>query len=117
MLFFGGVLALVLAGFAGCHSAFVEATINNQGPSALRQVEVDYPSASFGVDDLAAHSQFHYRFKIQGSGPLKLQFTDAAGHVHNVDGPELRQGQEGSLGIVIDPAGDVSWKPAVTSPK
>jgi hypothetical protein len=99
---------------AGCHSRFVETTIDNQGAKPLQMIEVDYPSASFGVGNLAAGGQFHYRFKIQGSGPVKLQFTDAQGQVHNVDGPDLNEGQEGRLTIAIDPAGKVAWQPNLT---
>jgi len=114
---FLGVLGVCIAGSSGCHSAFVETTIDNQSASPVRLVEVDYPSASFGVNSIAAHSQFQYRFKIQGSGPLKIEFTDAANKVHDVDGPELNQGQEGALSIVIQPSGEVSWKPSFTTPQ
>ncbi|AXC14685.1 hypothetical protein ACPOL_5437 [Acidisarcina polymorpha] len=101
----------------GCHSHFVDTTIDNQGPSAIHLVEVDYPSASFGVGNLAANSQFHYRFKIQGSGALKIEFTDSHGQVHNVDGPELNQGQEGRLIIAVGPEGKVSWQPKLSAPQ
>jgi hypothetical protein len=109
---FGGILTLT-----GCHSAFVETTIDNQGPTPIRLVEVDYPSASFGVGALDPKSQFHYHFKIQGSGALKLEFTDVTGKVHEDDGPVLNQGQEGHLTIVIGPSGEVSWQPQLTSSK
>ena len=102
---------------SGCHSAFVETTIENHGPADIHLVEVDYPSASFGVGTLAANGKFHYRFKIQGSGPLKIEFTDAQGKVQTADGPELNQGQEGSLAIVIDPAAKVSWQPNLSKAK
>jgi len=102
---------------AGCHSAFVEATIDNQGKSPVRLVEVDYPNASFGVGNIAALSQFHYRFKVQGSGTVKIEFTDAAGKVHDSDGPPLNQGQEGRLSIVIQPTGEVVWRPELLPSK
>lgn len=106
--------ALFIVILGGCHSAFVEATIVNQGGTPVRLVEVDYPSASFGVGSIVAHSQFHYRFKIQGSGPLKIEFTDADGKLRNSDGPILSQGQEGTLSIVIQPGGEVGWHPSLT---
>ena len=49
---FLGVLNVCAAGSSGCHSAFVETTIDNQSASAVRLVEVDYPSASFGVSSI-----------------------------------------------------------------
>jgi hypothetical protein len=109
-----GVLSVCVAGSSGCHSAFVETTIDNQSASPVRLVEVDYPSASFGVSSIETHSKFRYRFKIQGSGPLKIEFTDADGKLHNSDGPILIQGQEGTLGIVIQPSDVVSWQPSLT---
>jgi hypothetical protein len=113
-----GLAALsVITLLAGCHSRFVETTIDNRSSTPLQLIEVDYPSASFGVGSLAANSQFHYHFKIQGSGPLKLEFTDAKGQVHNVDGPELNQGQEGSLTIAIGPDGKVNWQPDLKAPQ
>lgn len=109
-LTFSGALLLILALCAGCHSRFVDATIDNRGAKAIQMIEVDYPSASFGVGSLAPGAQFHYRFKIQGSGAIKLQFTDAQGSVHDLDGPELQEGQEGRLTISIDSAGKVKWQ-------
>jgi len=108
-------IALPLILLFGCHSSFVEVTIDNQSPTPLRLVEVDYPSASFGAEAIPANSKFNYRFKVQGSGPLKLEFTDAQGKLHDTDGPQLREGQEGRLIITIDSAGNVSWQPTLTS--
>jgi hypothetical protein len=110
-------LSAVAVLLAGCHSRYVEATIVNQSASALHLIEVDYPSASFGVGNLAPKSQFHYHFKIQGSGTLKLEYTDDQGQIHNLDGPQLDQGQEGSLVIAIDPSGKVAWKADLTRPQ
>jgi hypothetical protein len=110
-------LALLSWGLAGCHSAFVETTIYNEGQAPVRLIEVDYPSASFGTESIAGHSQFHYHFKIQGSGALNIEFTDSANKLHDADGPVLNQGQEGHLAIVIQPTNDVEWKPQLTESK
>jgi hypothetical protein len=112
----GMLLLTLLAGVAGCRSRFVEATIVNQGP-ALRVMEFDYPSASFGANVLAAGDKFHYRFKIQGSGPLSLQYEDGAGHNHSATGPNVDLGDQGSLLVTISPAGAVTWTPSLTNPK
>lgn len=105
------LLALVCFDFAGCRSAFVSATITNNSAAQVNLIEVDYPSASFGVGSLAAGAQFHYRFKILGSGPVKLQYTDVSGKEHTATGPDLQEGQQGSLRIDIDASGNVSWTP------
>lgn len=105
-----GLVALGLAGLGttGCHSAFVDAVVKNQTGAAVSLVEVDYPSASFGKETLAAGAEYHYRFKVQGDGPLKVLWTDAAMHDHTVVGPGLKEGDEGGFAIVIKPSG-VDW--------
>ena len=106
-----GLLGLAAAaGLTGCHSAFVNAQVVNHTGSRLRLIEVDYPSASFGTEDLQPGSVFRSRFKIQGSGGLKLTWTDAAEHEHSSKGPNLHEGQEGRLTIEIGPEG-VNWQP------
>ena len=94
----------------GCHSPYVVATVSNHTAQRIDLVEVDYPSASFGVQALAPGSDFHYRFKVLGSGDMKLIYTDDAHQSHSVNGPFLKEGAEGALGITITSAG-VSWLP------
>jgi hypothetical protein len=93
------VLGLLLA-LGGCRTPLVDTTIVNQGP-ALHVVEFDYPSASFGTDLIPAGGQYHYRFRIQESGPLTLHFEDNEGHDHTAAGPVVHQGQQGSLVVTI----------------
>ncbi len=101
----GAVLvSLSLCFLLGCHSNFVEATVTNATGQSIRLLEIDYPSASFGTQDLAAGADFHYRFKILGDGPAKLIWTDAQEKEHTVPGPALHEGQEGAMRIRIDPA-------------
>jgi hypothetical protein len=99
---------------AGCHSRFVEVTIVNQGP-ALHVMEFDYPSASFGANVLDSGAKYHYRFKIQGSGPVSLQYQDAAGQTRTSEGPKVDLGEEGSLLVNIDARGAVTWTPTLTN--
>ena len=87
--------------FTGCHSAYIAATISNHTSQPLSLVELDYPSASFGTEMLAPNQDFHYRFKILGSGPTTLLWTDAEHHDHKNSGPTLHEGDEGSLIIVF----------------
>jgi hypothetical protein len=101
---------------SGCRSHFVEVTIVNQGP-AVRLVEFDYPSASFGVNQLASGAKYNYRFKIQGNGPLSLAYVDGSGKTHTFPGPTVDQGEEGTLLVNVGSDGAVSWKPSLTKPK
>ena len=98
---------------SGCHSAYVEATVSNRTASPISLVEVDYPSASFGTQNLAPGADFHYRFKVLGSGPMKLLWTDNARKEHVEPGPGLKEDAEGSLAILITSTG-VEWHPAAT---
>lgn len=84
---------------AGCHSHYVQATITNSSKLPLNVVQLDYPSASFGTQLLKPGQTFHYRFKLLGSGPVKLTFIDANNGEHTQTGPHLDEGQEGALTI------------------
>jgi hypothetical protein len=96
----------------GCHSPYVNATVENKTGGAISPIEVDYPSASFGTETLAAGATFKYRFKVLGSGGTKVVWTDAAHQEHTVAGPSLHEGAEGTLSVVVLPAG-ASWTPAL----
>jgi len=105
-------LALGFAlGTAGCHSASINATLINATGTPISLIQVDYPSASFGVQTLQPGEHFAYRFAVQGSGPIKLDYTDAAHHDHKIIGPTLREGNDGALRIVLADDG-VHWDPA-----
>ena len=102
--------ASILLLATGCHSAFIDATLRNRTGQSISLVELDYPSASFGTQTLAPNQDFHYRFKVLGSGDLKLIYTDASRAEHNITGPHLNEGDEGSLTVTVAPAG-VQWSP------
>jgi hypothetical protein len=107
------ILAFALCGLflsiTGCHSPYVEATVSNRTAQTIELLEVDYPSASFGTQNLAAGADFHYRFKVLGSGNVSLTYTDSAHHDHKSDGPSLNEGAEGPLQITITST-NVDWQ-------
>lgn len=88
----------------------VDATVQNRSGTPVTLLEVDYPSASFGTQNLADGADFHYRLKVLGSGPLKLTWTDLAQHEHTSPGPALDEGSEGLLTVTIIDAADVRWQ-------
>jgi hypothetical protein len=110
---------LAIALFAGlltltaCHSPYVAATVSNRTPQTIELLEVDYPSASFGTQALAPGADFHYRFKVIGSGTMKLVYTDTAHKEHQATGPTLNEGAEGPLTILIMD-NRILWQPAPT---
>jgi hypothetical protein len=107
-----------LIAVAGCHSYHIETTVENRTGAAIQLLEVDYPSASFGADSLAANAVFHYRIQLRGSGPLKVLYTASDGspvqRQVQIDGPVLAERQEGSLQIVLLPAGKATFHPELT---
>jgi hypothetical protein len=106
-------LLTTLIATAGCHSPYVATTVSNRTSQPIELLEVDYPSASFGAQNLAPGTDFHYRFKVLGSGSMKLLYTDSTHHDHKSDGPFLKEGAEGPLAIIIADTG-VTWQPAPT---
>jgi hypothetical protein len=95
--------ALVVA--TGCHSYHVETTVENRTGGPIQLLEVDYPSASFGANSLAAGAV------LPLSHPVARQRA-AQGAVHGerraadqVEGPTLAERQEGRIEIVLLPGG------------
>jgi hypothetical protein len=111
---FLSILALAAAlALTGCHSAHIDATISNHTTGTLSLVEVDYPSASFGTQNLAPGQDFHYRFKVLGNGATSVLWTDSAHQDHKAPGPSLKESDEGTLTVTFNPTGPV-W--SFTSP-
>mgnify|MGYP001552878493 CR=1 FL=1 len=111
------IIALLpgLCALAGCHSNHIETTIENRTGAPVRLLEVDYPSASFGTDSLAAGASYHYRFKVLDSGPIKLQYTGPDEHQFQITGPQLDEHQDGRIEIVLLPGGKAEFHPQLTS--
>jgi hypothetical protein len=103
---------------SACHSPYVETTITNRTGAAVSLIEVDYPDASFGTQQIAVGETFHYRFKILGPtpGPVKISFTTPDRKVHTATGPTLNPGQQGTLSVSLDADGHVEWASGL-SPK
>jgi hypothetical protein len=93
----------------GCRSPYVEATVTNHTNQSIDLIEVDYPSASFGTQSMVPGSSFHYRFKVLGSGDVKLTYTTSTFRDKTSKGPTLKEGDEGQLQIAIAPDG-VHWQ-------
>lgn len=108
------VLSLVLS---GCHSPYIETDIVNHSGSPARLIEVDYPDASFGTQQLPDGTAYHYHFKILGEtpGPVSITFTGPDNKVHTATGPVLHPGQQGTLTITLESEGKVNWAPQLSS--
>ena len=117
-LLLSALAAMVL--IAGCRSPYVETRVTNSGATELRNIEVDYPSASFGFSSLAPGATYVYRFQIQNAGRMKVEFSDSKEQPHSGKGPYVAQGQQGTLTITLDGSGKNQWAaqlhPAVATP-
>lgn len=102
--------------FSACHSYHIDATVENRTGAPIQLLEVDYPSATFGADSLAADASFHYRFQVRGSGELKVSYTAANGQTVQISGPALAERQQGTLEIVLEPGGKAEFHPQLTPP-
>lgn len=115
---YSGILTIALlpavSALAGCHSYHIDSTIENRTGAQVRLIEVDYPSASFGTDSIAPGADFHYRFQVLGSGPIKVQYTGTDGRLVQLTGPNLAERQQGRLEIVLLPAGKGEFQPQLT---
>ena len=99
----------------GCRSHHIETTVENRTGAMVELLEVDYPSASFGANALAAGADYNYRIQIRGTGALKVQYTAAGGLKEQVNGPALTEGQQGRLLIVLLPGGKAEFRPELTA--
>jgi hypothetical protein len=114
---FAGLPLLALGFLCGCHSYQIDATVENRTGAAIELLEVDYPSASFGADNLAAGADYHYRFQVRGSGPIKVQYSETGNHrMRQMSGPEVFERQEGDLEIVLLPGGKARFSQHLNPP-
>ena len=111
------VFAVLLPGLmaaAGCHSYHVETTVVNRTGQTIQLLEVEYPSATFGADRMAAGEILHYRIQLRDSGPLKVQYKAGNGQTTQTQGPVVAERQEGRLEIVLLPDGKAEFHAALT---
>jgi len=101
-------LSLCLAAM-GCRSAMILATISNHRSTPLTLLEVDYPSASFGIQQLAPGEEYHYKFKVIGEGSCALLWSEQSKQNQKSSGPILREGDEGTLNITFPADGPPTW--------
>lgn len=109
-------LCAALLPITACHSYHIDSTIENRTGADIQLLEVDYPWASFGADRIASGADYHYRFTVLGTGPLKITYTAAGNKQVQITGPTLEYHQQGQLKIVLLPAGKAQFVPKLTSP-
>jgi hypothetical protein len=109
--------SVMMLGCRGYKSYWVETTVKNQSGQVVRELEIDYPTASFGANSLAPEATMHYRFQIRGSGPVKVEYTSSDEKLPNklvhVQGLTLTEHQHGQLMIRLLPLGKVEFVPSL----
>lgn len=95
----------------GCKSYWIDADVQNQTGQKIHELEVDYPTASFGTNALAPGDSMHYRFQIRGSGPVKVEFFTEDGKTSRAQGLTLVEHEQGQLIIRLLPNGKVEFAP------
>ena len=110
---FGAMLSFAVL-LTACHSRQVDVTVENHTGAAIQQLEVDYPSASFGSNSLDANAEFKYRIQIRGNGAVMVQYSDSEGHTVKLTGSTLAEAQEGRIAIVLLPEGKAEFHPELT---
>jgi hypothetical protein len=95
----------------GCRAKLVEVRVVNSGTTVLHNVEIDYPSASFGISNLAPGATYIYRVQLQDAGRMKVEFSDSKEQPHTGKGPYVEEGQQGTLTLTLDESGKNQWTP------
>jgi hypothetical protein len=109
--FCAAATCILLMTVSGCKSYWIDASIENQTGQPVHELEVDYPTASFGTNTLSPGETMHYRFQIRGNGPVKVEFTTGDGKTAHAQGLTLVEHQQGQLTIRMLPQGKVEFLP------
>ena len=89
----------------GCKSYWIDVDVENHTGQPIRQLEVEYPTASFGINSVGPESAMHYRFQVRGTGPIRVSYLASDGETMHSDGPTLSEHQHGQLTIELLPGG------------
>ena len=94
-------LLLALASLMGCKSRVIKVSVVNTSAQRIANIAIDYPGGTFGISSLEPGKTFPYTIKPLDNGPLKVEFTDAAGKRHVASPNALHKNDEGSLIIKL----------------
>jgi len=97
----------------GCHSTGVNVTIQNNAKVPLRNVELDYPGATFGTSNIAPGGSFWYHIKPTKDGAVTLSFDEESGKSFKQTGPTVHQGRDERLVLVVDQDAGGKWRMSV----
>ena len=94
-------LVVLLAVSACTHSHVIQVNVTNASNEKVSTVVIDYPEATFGINELAPGKSFQYKIKPTASGALKIAFVNAHGIDRVSAGPVVHKNDEGSIEIKL----------------
>ena len=95
---------------SACHASGFDLTVQNNATVPLRNVEVDYPGAAFGVPLIAAGKSYWYHIKPTGDGEIGLRFELANGKNFHQKGPAVNAEKRGEITLIIEQDERQQWR-------
>jgi hypothetical protein len=106
-----GLSTLLLAAAMGaCHASGFDLTIQNNATVPLRNVEVDYPGAAFGVPLIAAGKSYWYHIKPTADGQIGVSFELDSGKNFREKGPAVNAGKRGKITLILEQDEKQQWR-------
>ena len=94
----------------GCRAHGIDITIQNNGPTALRNVELDYPGAAFGTGAIAPGASYWYHIKPTADGDLTLSFEQDDGKTFKQKGPAVHAADRGRMALILEKDAAQQWR-------
>ena len=101
--------ALAMAMALGCRSHGIDVTIQNNAKVPLRNVELDYPGASFGTGSILPGASYWYHIKPTADGEITLSFEEENGKAFRQKEPVVHAGEDGRMIIIVDQNSSGQW--------
>lgn len=106
-------LALTLP-LSGCGAQGIVVSVTNTGSAPLTAIEVRYTGGTIRVPARAPNASHHARVAATGESLLDMRFVDANGARRSETvGVFFEPGYTGSVAILVDDAGVVTWRDRV----
>jgi hypothetical protein len=93
----------------GCRSHGIDVTIQNNAKAPLRNIELDYPGASFGTGSILPGASYWYHIKPTEDGEITLSFEQEDGKTFKHKEPAVHAGEDGRMIIIVDQNSSKQW--------
>lgn len=103
------VLLGLLSALTGCSAHGIDITIQNNGQTTLRNIELDYPGAAFGTGAIAPGASYWYHIKPTADGELTLSFEQDGGKTFKQKGPTVHAADRGRIILILEQDAAKQW--------